>query len=392
MVPPPLRPQRSGHRGAVSVRRMTSSLLQDSGDGGADSTNTDPTADDVVTGIEGCDPGDTVCGWVRDVTGSDTAADVSDFFVDNVASILLIIVVAAVAVGVLKRVIHRSMRRLGRGTQLLRLDQRDASLTPRERIESEQRRLRVQKRTETLGGILVAIARVFVWGIAVILVLGELGLNLAPLIAGAGIVGIALGFGAQKIVGDFLSGMFMIAEDQFGVGDIIDLGEATGTVERITLRTTVLRDIYGTVWHVPNGEVQRVGNMSQEWSKALLDVRVAYNTDTDAAAEVLLATANEMSHDPQWADAFLDDPELLGVEMLAADEVTIRISVRTPPAEQFKVQRELNRRFKQALDSAGIEIPFPQRTIWVRRDEADPSGAEDAVTAGPDVGGVTGPS
>ncbi|MCZ7628341.1 MAG: mechanosensitive ion channel family protein [Microthrixaceae bacterium] len=110
----------------------------------------------------------------------------------------------------------------------------------------------------------MAIARVFVWGIAGMLVLGELGLNLAPLVAGAGIVGVALGFGAQKIVGDFLSGMFMIAEDQFGVGDIIDLGEASGTVERITLRTTVLRDIYGTVWHVPNGEVQRVGNMSQE--------------------------------------------------------------------------------------------------------------------------------
>lgn len=364
---------RPGSHPAVSVRRMIQSLLQDAGDGGADSTGDEPTAEDLVTGIEGCDPGDTVCSWVRDVTGSDTAADVSDFLVDNVASILLIIVVAALVVGLLKRVIHRAMARLGRGAQLLRPDQPSGSPTPRERLEHEQRRLRVQKRTETLGGILVAIARVFVWGIAGMLVLGELGLNLAPLVAGAGIVGVALGFGAQKIVGDFLSGMFMIAEDQFGVGDIIDLGEASGTVERITLRTTVLRDIYGTVWHVPNGEVQRVGNMSQEWSKALLDVRVAYDTDTDAAAEVLLATANEMSHDPQWADSFLDDPELLGVEMLAADEVTIRISVRTPPAEQFKVQRELNRRFKRALDAAGIEIPFPQRTIWVRRDDDGPT-------------------
>jgi small conductance mechanosensitive channel len=350
---------------------MISSLLQDSGDSGAV---------DVVTGIDGCGPDDTVCSWVRDVTGNDTVADVSDFFVDNVASILLILVVAAVGVGLMKRVIHRAMERLGRSTQLLRPGQQSGSLTSREQMEVEQRRLRVRKRTETLGGVLMAIARVFVWSVALILVLGELGVNLAPLIAGAGIVGVALGFGAQKVVGDFLSGMFMIAEDQFGVGDIIDLGEASGTVERITLRTTVLRDIYGTVWHVPNGEVQRVGNMSQEWSKALLDVGVAYDTDTDTAAELLLATATDLSHDPQWADAFLDDPEVLGVETLAADAVTIRISVRTRPAEQFKVQRELNRRFKKALDSAGIEIPFPQRTIWVRNDEADPDAPDDGPT------------
>lgn len=351
---------------------MIRSLLQDNGDSGADPQSTVPTAQNVVTGIDGCDPGDKVCSWVRDVTGNDTAADVSNFFVDNVASILLIVVIAAVGVRLIKRVIRRSMGRIGRSTQLLRQDQRLESLTSRERLEAEQRRLRVQKRTETLGGVLIAIARVFVWSVALILVLGELGLNLAPLIAGAGVVGIALGFGAQKVVGDFLSGMFMIAEDQFGVGDIIDLGEASGTVERITLRTTVLRDIYGTVWHVPNGEVQRVGNMSQEWSKALLDVGIAYDADTDAAAELLLATATDLSHDPQWADAFLDDPEVLGVQTLAPDAVTIRISVRTRPAEQFKVQRELNRRFKQALDSAGIEIPFPQRTIWVRNDTAEP--------------------
>lgn len=357
---------------------MISSPLQDTGDSGAV---------DVVTGIDGCDPNDTVCSWVRDVTGSDTAADVSDFFVDNVASILLIIVVAAVGVGLMKRVIRRAMRRLGRSTQFLRQDQHTESLTSRERLEVEQRRLRVQKRTETLGGVLIAIARVFVWSVALILVLGELGLNLAPLIAGAGVVGVAIGFGAQKVVGDFLSGMFMIAEDQFGVGDIIDLGEASGTVERITLRTTVLRDIYGTVWHVPNGEVQRVGNMSQEWSKALLDVGVAYDTDSDTASELLLATATDLSHDPEWADAFLDDPEVLGVQTLAADAVTIRISVRTRPAEQFKVQRELNRRFKHALDSAGIEIPFPQRTIWIRRDEVDPGPSDDDPTNGHVTGG-----
>ena len=338
-------------------------------------TDSGATTTDVVKGIEGCDPDDGFCNWVRDVTGSDTAADVSDFLVDNVASILLIVVVAVIGSWLLKRVVKRSMDRLGKRALEMRVEQRPADMTPRERLEADQRDLRLRKRTDTLGSVLVAVGRVFIWVVAAILVLGELGLNLAPLIAGAGVVGVALGFGAQKVVGDFLSGMFMIAEDQFGVGDIVDLGEARGTVERITLRTTVLRDIYGTVWHVPNGEVQRVGNLSQEWSTALLDVGVGYDSDLDAACGVLLDTATELSHDPDWSNAFLDDPEVLGVEQLAADAVTIRVAVRTRPAEQFRVQRELNRRFKRALDEAGIEIPFPQRTVWVRND-AEPTDAE----------------
>ncbi|MCB0953503.1 MAG: mechanosensitive ion channel family protein [Microthrixaceae bacterium] len=338
-------------------------ILQDS-DGGS---SVSPS--DVVTGLDGCGNDDSVCAWVRSVTGNETAADVTSFFMENVASMVVIVLVALVGLWLIKRVIRHGMTRLAQGAQVLRPDQRAVDLTEREKAERHQRELRVEKRTQTLGGVLVAISRVFVWGVAFILILGELGINLAPLVAGAGVAGVALGFGAQKVVGDFLSGMFMIAEDQFGVGDIIDLGEATGTVERITLRTTVLRDIYGTVWHVPNGEVQRVGNMSQEWSKALLDVGVAYGTDTDVASEVLMACATELSTDPEWADAFLDDPELLGVETLAPDAVTIRISVRTRPAEQFRVQRELNRRFKRVLDEAGIEIPFPQRTVWVRSDD-----------------------
>ncbi len=389
---------------AVSVPPMISSLAQGSGGGGADTTPTTttassssttvtsssttvkPSAGDVVTGVDGCDPQDQLCTWVGEVTGSDTAADVSNFFVDNVVSILLIIVVAVISVGLMKRVIHRAMTRLSTSTQILRKDQDGTTAGARDRMEAEQRRLRVEKRTTTLGGVLIAVTRVFVWSVAIILVLGELGLNLAPLITGAGIIGVALGFGAQKVVGDFLSGMFMIAEDQFGVGDIIDLGEATGTVERITLRTTVLRDVSGTVWHVPNGEVQRVGNMSQEWSNALLDIGVAYGADTDRASATLMDAAMEMSHDPEWADAFLDDPEVLGVQALGPDAVTIRISVRTRPAEQFRVQRELNRRFKTALDEAGIDIPFPQRTIWVRSepDTEDPD-TEDPDTEDPDT-------
>jgi small conductance mechanosensitive channel len=284
------------------------------------------------------------------------------------------------------------MNRLAKSAIALKEQSAGDDLAPREQVALNQSSLRVQQRTDTLGVVLYAVARVVLWGIAALLVLGELGVNLAPLVAGAGVLGVALGFGAQKVVQDFLSGMFMIAEDQFGVGDVIDLGDAKGTVEKITLRTTVLRDVYGTVWHVPNGEVRRVGNMSQRWSKALLDIGVAYNTDTDQASAVLLDTATELAHEPQWSDAFLDDPEVLGVESLAADAITIRIAVKTRPAKQWDVQRELNRRFKLALDEAGIEIPFPQRTVWIRHDDAPTDVPSTGAPAGDaPAGDVTGP-
>ncbi len=333
---------------------MIQALLQDSGGGSS------TTADQVVTGLSGCGgTNDGACGWVLRTTGNQTLADITDFLLNNVLTIVLILLVAFIALAVIKRVIRRAMNRLAKSAISIKEQAADDGLSAREKVELAQVSLRVKQRTDTLGVVLYAIARVFLWGIAGILVLGELGVNLGPLVAGAGVIGVALGFGSQKVVQDFLSGMFMIAEDQFGVGDVIDLGEARGTVEKITLRTTVLRDVYGTVWHVPNGEVQRVGNMSQRWSKALLDIGVAYDADLDEASEVLLRTATELAHEPGWAEAFLDDPEVLGVETLAADAVTIRIAVRTKPAKQWEVQRELNRRFKRSPGRGRHRDPLP---------------------------------
>jgi moderate conductance mechanosensitive channel len=202
--------------------------------------------------------------------------------------------------------------------------------------------------------------------------------QLAPLIAGAGIAGVALGFGAQSLVKDCISGLFMLLEDQFGIGDVVDLGEAVGTVEAISLRATVLRGVDGTVWHVPNGEVQRVGNKSQLWSVALVDVPVAYDTDLAAAREVILHCAQEVAAHDEWSAVVLEPPQLLGVEALAADGVTIRVTVKTKPGSQWALQRELREAFKRALHEAGIEIPFPQRTIWVRQD------AGSGITTEPD--------
>ena len=222
------------------------------------------------------------------------------------------------------------------------------------------------QRAKTIGSLLDSIATFVIWIIAALMVLGELHINIGPLIAGAGIVGIAFGFGAQNLVRDFLSGIFMLIEDQYGVGDIIDAGPATGTVESISLRTTRLRDVNGVVWHVPNGQISRIGNKSQQWSRALIDVDVAYDTDLERASGVIKDVADGLHHDETFGPMILEDPEVWGVERLGADGVSIRLVVKTTPSDQFKVARELRARLKTCFDEAGIEIPFPQRVIWHR--------------------------
>jgi small conductance mechanosensitive channel len=205
------------------------------------------------------------------------------------------------------------------------------------------------------------------------MVLGELGIELGPLIAGAGIIGLALGFGSQSLVRDFLSGIFILVEDQFGIGDIIDLDRQTsGVVEAVSLRTTRLRSVDGTVWHVPNGDIRRVGNMSQHWSRALLDIEVAYATDLARAQEVIRDVAHEL-----WTEDkhILEEPDVWGVENLGPNGVVIRLVVKTTPSEQWRVSRALRERLKAAFDAEGIEIPFPQRTVWMRV-EGEPAESE----------------
>jgi small conductance mechanosensitive channel len=221
---------------------------------------------------------------------------------------------------------------------------------------------RAAARAQTLGQVLRSLTSLLVYGIASLLVLGELGINLGPLLATAGIAGVALGFGAQSLVKDFLTGIFMLLEDQYGVGDVIDVGEATGEVEQVTLRSTRLRDAQGTVWHVPNGEILRVGNMSQQWAKAVVDVAVAYGTDVREATEVIERVGADLRADEEWADRIEEAPEVLGVESLGADGLTIRVTVKTKPGAQWGVMRELRLRLREALDAAGIEAPY-HRTL-----------------------------
>jgi small conductance mechanosensitive channel len=227
------------------------------------------------------------------------------------------------------------------------------------------------------------------WAIIVIVVLtvlDALGIPTAPLLASAGIVGVAVGFGAQTLVRDVISGIFMIAEDQYGVGDVVDLGDASGVVEAVGLRITRVRDVDGTVWYIRNGEVLRVGNRSQGWARAVLDVGIAYGEDVARAEELLLDVAKQLKDDPQFGPLVLEEPEMWGVESVNADGVVLRLVVKTQPLQQWAVARELRRRIKERFDSEGVRVAHPQSAVWVAGDAPGParSPAEpDTTTAEP---------
>ena len=317
----------------------------------------------------GQDPG-WVCRHVLDATGNTTVAAAAGWVVGAPLRILFIIAGAIV----LNRVARKAVKRALRGLQAGAVGERIGALArvaPGSLLETTETSLRAEQRIEALAGILRSVISFVIGAVALFMVLGEVGINLAPLIAGAGIVGIALGFGSQSLVKDFLAGIFILIEDQFGVGDVVDLGEATGTVEAVSLRTSRLRAIDGTVWHVPNGEIRRVGNMSQHWARALLDIEVAYDADLATAREVIKQAADELHQDES---AILEEPDIWGVENLGANGISLRLVVKTRPSEQWRVSRLLRERIKLALDAAGIEIPFPQQTVWHRTDGlADPS-------------------
>ena len=230
--------------------------------------------------------------------------------------------------------------------------------------------LRRVQRAETVGALLASVASFGIWTLAALMALGTLGLDLGPLIAGAGIVGVAVGFGSQNLVRDFISGIFMLMEDQYGVGDVVDAGPATGTVEGVGLRTTRLRDVNGTLWHIPNGEIRRVGNRSQGWARALVDVEVAYSTDLDAATRTIERVAHDLYADDQWAPRILEQPEVWGVEELGPDGIRVRLVAKTRPLEQWKVARELRARLKVAFDQAGIEVSA-QKVVTASGDDQD---------------------
>jgi small-conductance mechanosensitive channel len=311
----------------------------------------------MFTRVPNCLTDGSLCEAVYNATHNAWLAESSNWLIVKPLKIALVIVIALVARWLAHRFIARltsssgaSGRRRPLALRPLRERAPSSLVAAGRSLLSERRR----QRAETIGSVLRSTVSALIFTIASMEILHELGINLAPLIASAGIAGVALGFGAQNIVKDILSGMFMILEDQLGVGDDVDLGQASGTVEAVGLRTTKVRDAAGAAWYVRNGEILRVGNKSQGWGMVTIDVPLPFGTNLARAQEVLERVAEEFAADPVFADQLLEAPEVLGVEQISNTGMTLRLIVKTTTGAQGPVGRELRRRVTDALDDAGI--------------------------------------
>ncbi|HST72424.1 MAG TPA: mechanosensitive ion channel family protein [Kocuria rosea] len=293
-----------------------------------------------------------------------------DFWLDKPLRILLVLLGAAVLAAVLRLLIRRVTGGIARGTRS-RIVRRLESGRPRWVEDAGLAGARQAQRAHTIGSVLSSVTTVVVWAVALLMVISELDYDIGPVLASAGIAGVALSFGAQSLVKDYLSGIFMVAEDQLGIGDVVDLGEASGTVESVGLRVTQVRDVNGTLWHVRNGEILRVGNQSQGWARCVLDVPVPYDTNIELLSELILHEAALLRDDPRVGEFITEDPEVWGVEAVTGESVTLRVAVRTVPLKQWDVARALRLRMKRMLDREGLHIPLLNQTV-VRQAEPVP--------------------
>jgi small-conductance mechanosensitive channel len=282
--------------------------------------------------------------------------DVSHWLVHTGLPILVILLAAVLIRWLLNRLISRLVRRSLESNLGERLESNRATRVLANATGATHERRR--QRTETLGTVLRSAVTVTVFTIALVMVLDELAIPIGPLLASAGVVGVALGFGAQNLVKDFLSGIFMLIEDQYGVGDVIDTGEAIGTVEDVTLRVTRLRDGNGVVWYVRNGEIVRVGNRSQGWSTAIVDLPVAYTEDIERVQDVIREVLQVLDDDPNWRDRLVELPTVAGVEQITGTTITVRVIAKCLPNENLPVQREIRERVKAAFDAHGVKAPI----------------------------------
>ena len=310
------------------------------------------------------------CGLIFDWTGNAKLAHLGSFLIGKPLAILGLIVMGLVIRWLLQRLIDRVVRRSELGMVPKRWQHLGRPGLDAAAGHEAPGLARRSQRVKAMGSLLKSIVSGVVLGVVALMVVGELGYNLGPILAGAGILGVALGFGSQTLVKDFLSGIFMIFEDQYGVGDVINVngGEATGTVEAVSLRVTRLRDVDGTVWYVRNGEILRVGNMSQNWARTVLDIPVAYDADLGHVQAVLKDVAHGVWEDEEYSGHILEEPEVWGVQSLDPDSVTVRVTLKTAPMQQWLIAREMRERIKARFDHEGIEIPRPQRVIYQRED------------------------
>ncbi|WP_244637578.1 mechanosensitive ion channel family protein [Frigoribacterium sp. CFBP 13707] len=280
----------------------------------------------------------------------------------RIAAILLIAVL-------LRIVLHFAIRRV--------VDQVVSGIKRKQNVDDTQAlvasplaAVRVVQRTRTLGSVLNNVVTVVISAVALVLVLGELDFDVVAIVGAASVVGAGLAFGAQNIVKDLLNGIFMVAEDQLGVGDVVDVGPAVGVVEAVGIRVTQVRDVNGVLWFVRNGEILRVGNMSQGWSRVVIDLAVPYDADVDAVQDAMLASANELAATPKWKRSVIDVPEVWGIQSISDEHVVIRVVVKTRSADRDTVDRELRARLKAATDAMGITLPSLTSVVLTGFDSA----------------------
>ncbi|MGN6161574.1 MAG: mechanosensitive ion channel family protein [Marmoricola sp.] len=293
------------------------------------------------------------CAAVWNWTHNDYLAHAAAWVIGRPLSILLLVLFAWILRWLAHRVINRFIVKAAAGTLSLRWPSLGQPPHP-----TAQQTTRRQQRAQSLGSLLRSISSVLIFGVVFVMILSKLGADIAPILASASVVGLAIGFGAQSLVKDFLSGIAMMVEDQYGVGDSIKVDGVSGTVEAIGLRVTRLRDVDGTVWYVRIGDIVQVGNQSQNWARTVLDVTLGYDTDLAQAQRVLGEVLTSLAEHPELGPLILEEPEVWGVQALAPGGISIRVALKTAPLQQWRVARALRERVKDALDAAGIEMVF----------------------------------
>lgn len=333
-----------------------------------------------------------VCTWVYHHTGGSSFwARLADWLVGRPLAVLGVVLLGWLLNWVVHRTVVRTVNRLlikapptGAPTPLA--PQVDGPVTVATTFAvPTQDEARRSTRANAVAIAVSSSVSALVWAVVAVVVLGVLGLDVEPVIAGAGLIGIALAFGAQSLIKDLLNGVLILLEDHFGIGDEIRLGEAVGVVEKMTLRETVLRDVNGTVWHVRNGEIDKVGNFSQVWSVALVDVAVVHGTDVAAARTWLLEAASTVTGGPTLADDVIGQPEVLGVQALDSEGITLRLLVRTRAGRQFSLQRSLLEAINLSFAEHGVQ--FASKRVQISGDAlrsvAEDGGRAPDLPAGP---------
>jgi small conductance mechanosensitive channel len=321
----------------------------------------------------------------------DFASDVADGAISFAFTLLVVFILWLIARSVVKGLTRSIEEGIPRQSRRTRKALAKARITlPRQsttdaRLEDERRRQRAGTIRTVLNSAVTVVAVVII----AVSLLSTLGISVGPLIASAGIAGVALGFGAQSLVKDLLSGIFMLLEDQYGVGDIVDLGEAIGAVEEVGLRSTRLRSIDGTVWYVPNGEIQRVGNMTRLWSRVMIEVRFSYDTDIDAAREAMLDAVAVARTNEDIGNAILAEPEVPGIESFEFNAFMLRLMVQVNPATQWDVQRAIRREMRAIFARRGLRLAVPDQAMMydtnavesIGKDVRDAKEAQDDTAA-----------